>query len=276
MTHALRFGCHILVAALLAGCHGSAGGDTGATGEPASTSGADPTTGNSSGVAATSASTGAAASSTGSTGSTGGSTETSGTGESGASSGDDTTTSGDGTTTDTDGPLDPSCTYPGSTSDGPDSPDLAPECACIDGDGNLACEDTICTFGGHCDPPGMFEESCHGTWIYNAAGLDCAISAARDGIEGTIRWNFSANSGFSHRSGFLHIVAGRRAIRQDDRFVDLGGSVDDTELWALKDPAYFADCLELPTVCERMSCFFAGTEDKALSLCHPAFTYDDW
>ena len=100
-----------------------------------------------------------------------------------------------------------------------------------------------------------------------------ALAAARDGLEGTLHWYFSPNSGYSKHYGFLHIVSERRAIRQDVDWQDLGGEVSDTQLWQLKDAAYFQGCIDLPTFCERLACFFAGTEAIALSLCLPGF-YD--
>lgn len=187
---------------------------------------------------------------------------------------DGTTSTGDD---DTFGPVDITCTYPGSTGADPLSPEVAPECACVGPDGSLDCASQLCPgISGSCkDNPDVFSDECHAQWTYDEAALDCALVAARDGTEGTIYWGFSANSGFSSRSGFLHIVAGRRAIRQDRDHVDLGGEVSDTQLWQLKEPAYFQGCIDLPTFCERLHCFFAGTTGNALSLCLESFWYDD-
>lgn len=206
--------------------------------------------------------------------STTGATTSTATSSSSTSSTSTGSTSSNGTTTDdTTGPIDVTCTYPGSTSAGPLSPDLAPECACIDPGGVLLCVAPSCpTISGACEG-GIFDDVCHGQWMYNEAALECALTAARDGTLGTIRWTFSPNSGFSYRAGFLHIVAERRAIRQDVDWVDLGGEVSDTQLWQLKDPQFFQGCLDLPDFCARLHCFFAGTEGNALSLCLPGF-YD--
>lgn len=155
-------------------------------------------------------------------------------------------------------------------------PDLAPECACINEWGELTCGPELCpTITGDCTGNIGDSDDCHGEWSYAEAALDCAIAAARDGTPGTIRWAFSPNSGFSSHIGFLHIVGERRAIRQDVDWFDLVGDVSDTDLWQLKDPAYFQGCIDLPTVCARLDCFFAGTTGNALSLCMPShFTGD--
>ncbi len=203
-------------------------------------------------------------------------TTTAGTTTAGTTTGAGTTTAGttgDGTTTgdSTGDPIDVGCTYPGSTSGDASSPDVDEACACVEGT-SVVCGAKICpTITGKCDEFDF--DGCYGTWQFADAALDCAIKAAAAGTEGTIEWYFTANGGFSSHSGFLHIVPGRRAIRQDVDVTDLDTSVSDTELWNLDNPAWFEGCLELPTFCERMDCFFDGTDGAALSLCQDGFDY---
>lgn len=201
------------------------------------------------------------------------STATSSNGPSSTTSGSTGSTSGAGTTTDgTTSPIDVTCTYPGSTSEGPLSPDLAPECACVDPGGVLLCAAPSCpTISGACAGGDFLDPVCHGQWMYNEAALECALTAARDGTLGTLRWHFSPNDGYSYRAGFLHIVAERRALRQDVDWFDYSGEVSDTQLWQLKDPQFFQGCLDLPDFCTRLICFFAAAEGNALSLCLPGF-----
>lgn len=255
-----------LLLTLLTACPGR-GDDTGGTTDTTATT-ATPAT------AATTGTTGAPDPTTGA-GSTTGAADT-GTSSGGTTTGgaDDTTTT-DATTQDTES-IDPSCTFPGSTSGDPVDPGPAPECACVDEQGSLTCADPICpVISGGCTDGIGFDDECHGTWSYAEEALDCALAAARDGAPGTLRWSFSANSGFSGRGGFLHLIADRRAIRQDEHYIDLDHQVSDTELWQLRDAAYFDGCLALASFCERLHCFFAGTDGPALSLCLPAFSYDD-
>jgi hypothetical protein len=249
---------------LLVGCPGQPGGDDSGTSTGTGASTMTPTS------STTTSPTGSTADlpDPGTTGST-----TDGTaGTTGGTTGPVDTTGGD----ETSGPIDVTCTYPGSTSEGPLAPDVAPECACVDDLGSLLCKSPLCpTIIGNCSGGDTFQSQCHGSWTYDEAALDCALAAARDGLEGTLSWHFSPNSGFSSQYGFLHIASERRAIRQDVDWVDLGGQVSDTQLWQLKDPAYFQGCIDLPTFCERLACFFAGTDPTALSLCLPAFYQDD-
>lgn len=257
----------LTLALLAAGCPRPQPGDTtaGSTSADASTTGADTTGTSNTTVTPTSTSTSTGGTTTGGT--------TTGDPTIGGTIGFTTSTGDD----DTFGPVDITCTYPGSTGADPLSPEVAPECACVGPDGFLDCASPLCpTISGSCkDNPDVFADECYAKWTYDEAALDCALVAARDGTEGTIRWGFSANSGFSSRSGFLHIVAGRRAIRQDRNHVDLGGEVSDTQLWQLEEPAYFQGCIDLPNFCERLHCFFAGTTGNALSLCLESFWYDD-
>lgn len=170
------------------------------------------------------------------------------------------------------GPVDPGCTYPGSTSGEAASPEIDEACACLEGSGS--CGMKLCaTISGTCDSGG-FDEQCHGSWKYADDALTCAITAAAAGTEGTIEWRFTPNGGFSEHTGFLHITSDRRAIRRDVEVLDLTRSVSDTELWNLEDPSWFEGCLELASFCERMDCFFAGTKGAALSLCEEG--YDDY
>ncbi|HEY0136196.1 MAG TPA: hypothetical protein VGB85_19060 [Nannocystis sp.] len=185
------------------------------------------------------------------------------------------TTTGDTTTTGEDtseGPSDPGCTFPGSTSGGAASPEVDETCACVS-EASVICGDKLCpTVMGTCDRID-FDEVCDGTWKFADDALTCAIMAAAAGTEGTIEWYFTANGGFGSHSGFLHIVSDRRAIRQDVEVDDLTTAVSDTELWNLDDAAWFEDCLDLETFCERMDCFFAGTAGPALSLCQEGYSY---
>lgn len=217
--------------------------DTDTTADPASTTNGD-----------------AGVSSTTAPATTGGTTTTTVTG---------TTGFGDSTTTDEDPneePVVPGCTYPGSTSAGAESSEVDDACACVQG--APICGAELCPIiTGTCSYPSYYEDSCPGSWEFADAALHCAIMAAAAGTEGTIEWRFTADGGYSGRNGFMHIVSERRVIRQDTEFEDLGASVSDTELWNLKDPAWFEDCLEFESFCERMDCFFAGTEGAALSLC---------
>jgi len=185
-----------------------------------------------------------------------------------------TTTVATGTTSedDTEGPLDVTCTFPGSTSAGPLAPEPAPECACIDEQGALTCLSELCpSIRGSCSGFGLGDE-CPTEWTYNEAALDCALIAARDGVEGTLRWHFDI--GISAYFGFLHIIADRRAIRQDREVHDLSGQASDTEIWELREPQYFQGCIEMATFCERLHCFFSGTSGASLSMCLPGFSYD--
>jgi len=246
------------LALLAAGCPQSPGDTTdGSTSSTATTSHPSPTSGTADSSGTTTPPTSTSTPTSG--------TDTDGTSSTSGTSGDDTD----------DLPVDVTCTYPGSTSSDPSSQEVAPECACIDQNGALTCASQLCpSIAGSCkDNQELFSDKCYGHWTYDEAALDCALVAARDGTEGTLRWGFSANSGFSGRDGFLHIVSERRAIRQDRNHLDLGGEASDTELWQLKDPNYFQGCIDLPSFCERLHCFFAGTTGQALSLCLPGFNY---
>ena len=275
----------MLLVPLLAGCPGSGGDETGSTADTGSTTWMNGSTSEAP-TSGSDTTTAAGSTSAGSTSTGGGTTMTSDdettTGDTGttsevATTSEDTTTS-EGTTTGDTGAVEPSCTYPGSTSEGPAAPDLAPECACVDDQdahGQLLCSLPICpTLIGDC-PDFDLDDGCPG-WAYNEEALDCALTAARDGVEGSIYWTFSPNGGFSSHSGFLHILPERRAIRQDDTRVDLTGHVSDTNLWQLRDPVHFQGCIALDTFCARMDCFFAGTEGPALSTCLPAFDYEEF
>jgi hypothetical protein len=213
-------------------------------------------------------------------GSTGASTGGSPGGTSDATTGDATTgdsTTGDVTTgdsgTDTGEPL--NCAFPAPPPGEPASPDVAPECACVDDMGKLSCESPLCpVITGDC----LMEDfgECIGGWDYDEAAIECALLAARDGTPGTLRWYRSANGGYSYHSGFFHIVEQRRVIRQSRYWVDLGGDVSDTVLWQMRDAAHFDGCLALTGTCERIDCLFSGMTDTALSLCLPGFveSYD--
>lgn len=134
------------------------------------------------------------------------------------------------------------CDSPAPPSGDPASPDLAPECACVDPlDGWVTCESAICPeLRGTCHHLDDFSFGCEGnlSWTYDEAALTCALEAARDGKEGTIRWYFG--------DGF----------------------------WQLRDANYFAGCLALASPCERMHCLFAGTTGPALSRCAPGYMYN--
>lgn len=168
------------------------------------------------------------------------------------------------------------CAYPGSTSDAPLSPDLAPECACADpDDGDLLCASPICprlTGVFHPLDPQCIECD-EGTWTYDDAALACALAAARDGAEGTLTWYLSPDSGYTGHEGYLHILPGRRVLRQTKEWADLGGTASATDLWQLRDAAYFAACLALESPCQRVHCLFAGTTGPAVSRCAPAYAY---
>ncbi|MBK9757239.1 MAG: hypothetical protein IPO88_27825 [Nannocystis sp.] len=253
---------------LFVGCPGQPGGDDSgtSTGTGASTMTPTSTTNSTTNSSPTGSSTADTPDPT-TAGSTAGSTA----GDTSGTTGAVDTTGGDETSE----PIDVTCTYPGSTSEGPLAPDVAPECACVDAQGSLVCKSPLCpSISGKCSGGDIFQQQCHGSWSYDEAALDCALAAARDGLEGTLYWYFAPNNGFSEHYGFLHIVSERRAIRQDVNWIDLGGEVSDTQLWQLKDAAYFQGCIDLPTFCERLACFFAGTEAIALSLCLPGFY--DW
>jgi len=276
----------LLIVTLLAGCPGSVGDGTGSTtdtGSTADTGSTTQATGSTSVAPTTGSDTTAGTTSVGATSTGGGTTmtpvddtTTGDTGDTGTTG--EVTTTGEDTTTGDTGADEPSCTYPGSTSDGPAAPDLAPECACVDDQdnhGQLLCSLPICpTLLGDC-PDFDLDNGCPG-WNYDEEALDCALTAARDGVEGSIYWTFSPNGGFSAHTGFLHILPGRRVLRQDDTRVDLGGHVSDTNLWQLSEPDHFQGCIELDTFCARMACFFAGTEGNALSTCLPAFDYEEF
>lgn len=175
-------------------------------------------------------------------------------------------------------PVGEQCTYPGSTSDAPPSSDLAPECACVDPEyGDLLCKSPICP-----DLTAVFhplDASCSsfmcgdGTWTYDEAALTCALAAARDGTEGSISWSLTPDSSYSGHEGYLHILPGRRVLRQSKEWADLGGRTSSTDLWQLRDAAYFDACLALESPCQRMHCLFAGTTGPALSRCAPAHAY---
>jgi hypothetical protein len=196
-----------------------------------------------------------------------------------ASSGDVTTgdvITGDVTTgesgTDTGEPLD--CAFPAPPSDEPASPDVAPECACVDDMGTLSCASPLCpAITGDC-LMGEFGQ-CQGGWDYDEAAIECALLAARDGTPGTLTWYFSPDTGFSSHGGFFHIVEQRRAIHQSRSWFDLGGDVSDTILWQMRDAAHFDGCLALSGTCERLGCLFSGMTDTPLSLCLPGFLVSD-
>jgi len=245
-----------LLSLLMAGCPGQSESDDSSTSTGTSEGSTTPTSTTASTTASTTSTTSAASTAESTAESTADSTAGSTSGStasdtSGTTTGAVDTTGGDWTS----GPIDPTCTNPGSTSEGPLTPDVAPECACVDDQGSLLCAAPLCpSLGGN-----------------DEAALDCALAAARDGLEGTLQWYASPDGGFTSHDGFLHIVSGRRAIRQDVYWQDLSGEVSDTQLWQLAGPAYFQGCIDLPTFCARFSCFFAGTTGSALSLCLPGF-----
>lgn len=217
----------------------------------------------------TDASSGGASTGAGSGASSGGPGSTSDATTGDATTGDDTT--GD-SGTDTGEPLD--CAFPAPPPGEPASPDVAPECACVDDMGTLSCDSPLCpAITGDC-LMGEFGQ-CDGGWDYDEAAIECALLAARDGVPGTLRWHFSPDTGFSSHGGFFHIVEQRRVIRQSRYWVDLGGDVSDTVLWQMRDAAHFDGCLALTGTCERIDCLFSGMTDTALSLCLPGFLVSD-
>ena len=169
------------------------------------------------------------------------------------------------------------CDAPAPPMGDPASPDLAPECACVDPlEGWVTCWSPICPeLTGVCHPVAGSDFDCFkGTWTYDETALTCALEAARDGTEGTLPWYLSPDGNYSGNQGYIHILPGRRILRQDRAWSDLAGYAFDTDLWQLRDAAYFEGCLALASPCERMHCLFAGTTGPALSRCAPGYMYN--
>lgn len=144
-----------------------------------------------------------------------------------------------------------------------DGEPLAPECACLADEATCGAE--LCPgVGLSCEEP-----SCEPDHPVNdEAALACALEALRDRKPGKVSW-------FTHESLGQYAYGTSVYIQADgNAIVTRAGGADLCNYWgpdtraALKEPAYFADCLALATGRERFDCLTDGLGDELL-VCIP-------
>lgn len=166
----------------------------------------------------------------------------------------------------------------GSTSGG----GLLPEgCACREiPDDTFTCDDrapTECQGGslcpeivGICPRPNPDLYACDIEYEYDEQALACALEALRDRTPGKITTE-TENSicgleGCGSDQTEITIVPGERAVVRACTANPITAESSDSTLRELSPPAFFDECLALPTTNERYRCMFDGLQSTA-TLC---------
>jgi hypothetical protein len=99
--------------------------------------------------------------------------------------------------------------------------------------------------------------------VTNPDALQCALEALRDGTPGILSEYSNSSSPFNSSSA-LTVVAGRIALSEIYRTLDVFGSGARKGPSPLRPASYFANCLLDPSDTARLACF-----DDAVIPCQP-------
>lgn len=113
--------------------------------------------------------------------------------------------------------------------------------------------------------------------VDDMAAVTCVLEALRDGTPGLVSWYFqSAETDGQHSIGVrFWTQQDRRVFAVRDNRYDLSYSIDDTREEALKDAAYFSECLAGPDVRTIALCLHEATDGEALQVCEPGGSFEE-